>query len=47
LQEEGLYSHINVKGGNKVSIEFAKAFMERMKTNEEFATKVTACPDAE
>jgi len=47
LQAAGLYSHINVKGGKKVIIEFAKAFMERMKTREEFATKVAACPDAE
>lgn len=30
-----------------MSIEAAKSFIERMKTDEEFAKKVTACKDAE
>jgi predicted ribosomally synthesized peptide with nif11-like leader len=30
-----------------MSIESAKAFLERMKTDEDFAQKVTACKDAE
>lgn len=30
-----------------MNIESAKAFLEKMKTDEEFATKGTACPDAE
>jgi len=30
-----------------MSIESAKAFIERMKTDEEFAKKVTACKDSD
>jgi predicted ribosomally synthesized peptide with nif11-like leader len=35
------------KGGNNMSIESAQAFLERMKTDEEFAKKVSECKDAE
>jgi predicted ribosomally synthesized peptide with nif11-like leader len=34
-------------GGKFMSIESAKSFIERMKTDEAFAKKVTACKDAE
>jgi predicted ribosomally synthesized peptide with nif11-like leader len=35
------------KGESFMSIESAKAFIERMKTDSEFASKVTACVDAQ